>query len=272
MKHLHQTKGKRNPDQTPIAYLSGMFPVDTDILRETLPDSLLSQRVFCYTVCLNGQDFPFDPDTQSVINSIAQCERVSFSAAVTTLEDGRADGLGIILKKGDGLCIVRLTSDAYFQPHTLPDEIGAIVSNLNTYTVFGLGGQTITILCNAVKPKGFLSTGVLGDGSEILVSDCDCFVSLSGMAFRGEQDIFNRQAEIVKLCEDYVDPRCPIVGVDGALKGIVTAVFAYSDRRGEFNSEWNRRVARQKRVRNRVLPPEFVASMEMVAHLTGVGE
>jgi hypothetical protein len=271
MKKTHLLKPRKDSKQTPITFLRG-FGVDCDGLKKTVPPALIKQDVFYLSVHMDGQDLPFDPTTHSIFHSVNECERISFDAACAALEDGQAQCLGIILKEEDGLCVVRLTSDSYFHQNCLPDEVAAIISNFNTYTVFGLGGKTITILCAAAKPKDFLDSGVLADGTEIAVLDRDCFVPLSGIAFREEQDIFNRQAEIVKLCEDHVDPRCPIVGADGALRGIVTVVLAYSDRRGEFNSEWNRRLAKNKRVRNRVLPPEFVASVEMLAHLMEVGE
>jgi hypothetical protein len=248
------------------------FGVECDGLRKTVPPVLTKRDIFYLSVHMDGQDLPFDPTTHSIFRSVNECQRISFDAACAALEDGQAQGLGIILKEEDGLCMVRLTSDDYLQPNNLPDEVAAIISNLNTCTVFGLGGKTITILCEAVKPQGFLTGGLLADGTEIVVLDRDCFVSLSGMALREEQDILNRQGEIQTICEDYVDPRCPVVGADGALKGIVPAVFAYSDRRADFYLEWNRRVATRKRVRARVLPPEFVASMEMLAHLMGVSE
>jgi hypothetical protein len=272
MKKIQLRKPRKAALQTPFAFLGGLFTVDGEAVRKTVPTSLLKQNMFCSSVHRDEQDFPFDPDTRSIINRVSECERISLDDAIATLEGGRAGGLGIVLRQEDGLCAVILKTDTYFQQNDLPDEVAAIISNLNTHTVFGLGGKTITILCEAVKPKDFLDSGVLADGTEIVVLDRDCFVSLSGMAFREEQDIFNRQAEIVKLCEDYVDPRCPIVGWDGALKGIVPAVFSYTDRRGDFHADWSRRVAKHKRVRNRVLPPEFVASVEMLAHLMGVGE
>jgi hypothetical protein len=272
MKKTHLNKTRKESSQKPIAYLSGLCPVDTDLLRQTLPCSLLERELFCYTVRHDGQDIPFDPDSRSILSPVTEWKRISFPKSVSKLEEGRADGLGIILKEGDGLCVVTLKSDACFQPSGCSAEVAATISNLNSYTLFGLGGGTITVLCEAVKPKAFLDNGVLPDGTDVIVLDHDCFVSLSGMPFREEQDVFSRQDEIVTFCEDYVDLRCPIVGVDGALKSIVPSVFVYSDRREEFLAEWNRRVARQKRLRTRMLPPEFVASMEMFAHLMGVDE
>jgi hypothetical protein len=201
MKKTHLSKPRKDSTQTPITFLRG-FGVDCDGLRKTVPPALIKQDVFYLSVHMDGQDLPFDPTTHSIFHSVNECERISFGAACAALEDGQAQGLGIILKAEDGLCVVRLTSDGYFQQNGLPDDIAAIISSLNTYSVFGLGGKTITILCEAVKPQGFLSGGVLADGTEIVVLDRDCFVSLSGMAFREEQDIFNRQAEIEKLCKD----------------------------------------------------------------------
>lgn len=269
MKKIQLRKPRKALLQTPIAFLGGLFTVDGEAVRNTVPTSLLKQKMFCSSVHKDEQDFPFDPETRSIINCVSECERISLDDAIATLEDGRAGGLGIVLRQEDGVCAVILKTDTYFQQNDLPDEVAAIISNLNTHTVFGLGGKTITILCEAVKPKDFLDRGLMADGTEIVVLDRDCFVSLSGIAFHEGQDIFNRQDEIVELCEDYVDPRCPIVGSDGGLNGIVPAVFSYSDRRQDFHAEWNRRVDKQKRGRNQVLPAEFVVSMEMLAHLMG---
>ena len=216
MKKTHLSKPRKESKQTPITFLRG-FGVDCDGLKKTVPPALIEQGVFYLSVHSDGQDLPFDPTTNSIFHSVNECERVSFTAACAALEDGQATGLGIILRVEDGLCMVRLTSDDFLEPNNLPDEVAAIISNVNAYTFFGSGGKTITFLCEAVRPETFLDSGLLADGTEVVVFDRDCFVSLSGMAFREEQDIFNRQAEIVKLCEDYVVPRCPIVGVDGAL-------------------------------------------------------
>jgi hypothetical protein len=269
MKNTHLIKARKDSNQTPFTFLKG-FGVECDGLRKTVPPALIEQGVFYLSVHTDGQDLPFDPTTNSIFHSVNECERVSFAAACAALEDGQALGLGIILRVEDGLCMVRLTSDDFLEPNNLPDEVAAIISNLNAYTFVGSGGKTITILCQAVKPEGFLSGGILADGTEIVVSDRDCFVPLSVGVLQGGRGIPNRQDEILKLCADYVDPRCPIVGTDGAVKGIVPAVLAYSDRREDFLAEWNRRVAKHKRVRARVLPAEFVASMEMVGHLMGV--
>jgi hypothetical protein len=272
MKKTHLSRPRQDSNrQKQIAFVKG-FGMDCEGLRRTIPSALIAQDVFYLSVYTDERDLPFDPATSSILHSVNECAGMSFEAACAALEDGQAQGLGVILREEDGFCMVRLSSDSCLQANNLPDEVAAVISNLNGYTFCGSGGKTITILCRAILPKGFLSNGVLPDGTQIAVSDRDCFVPLSFGVIRGGEGIPSRQNEIAKLCEDYVDRRCPIIGTDGGVRGIVPALLAYSDRRQDFHSEWKRRVTKNKRVRNCELPAEFLASIEMVFHLMGAGQ
>jgi hypothetical protein len=130
----------------------------------------------------------------------------------------------------------------------------------------------VTVICRAVKPDLFRDRGVLEEGIEVEVLDRDSVVPLTGAVLRNSQNIADRQSEIDELCRQYIEKRCPVAGTDGMLESIVPALFTYRDRREEFETQWKKLVAKNKRRREgSTMPPEFVAAVEMLAHLMGVG-
>src|ERR1700686_5392133 len=103
MNKIQLCKPRKDSKQTPLTILRG-FGADCDGLRKTVPLALIKRDVFYLSVHMDGQDLPFDPTTQSIFHSVNGCERISFDSACAGLEDGQAQGLGIILKEEGGLC------------------------------------------------------------------------------------------------------------------------------------------------------------------------
>jgi primase-polymerase (primpol)-like protein len=145
-----------------------------------------------------------------------------------------------------------------------------MVEEANSYTEFSYDANTLTILCHGIKPAGFRHFGSLNDGTKIEMYDQDYFVRLRGVSFGTNNDVPLRQNEINEICEKYLDRKCPIVGTDGALEGIMAAVLQYSDMREAFDKYWKKRLAvrrKEWRENESPLPPEFAAALDAMQHL-----